>query len=58
MDDICLCGCPRSEHMASSRLISSGWCLGCTTYFPNLKNQRHNFKLDNLKYLEQLSRGK
>jgi len=52
----CVCGCNRSAHVgiinpSTAKRVYSSVCIDCNDLIATF----HEFKLDNLKYLEQLS---
>lgn len=64
MDKWCICKHDQSVHKhypIRNANISSLYCLGCAMDELNFKNDfppLHNFKLDNLKLVEQLAKQK
>jgi hypothetical protein len=53
--DICVCG-----HMKSTHNINIGWKGYCFICFDpsNIDLRKHEFKLDNLKYIERVAKEK
>jgi hypothetical protein len=49
----CICGHLDVFHIAKGTCGSTnGWCEECTKNFKTVYTQRHDFKQDNLKFLE------
>lgn len=55
VNNICVCGHEEHSHHFDDEVaimpeFGNSWCIDCT----NSRNSFHNFKIDNLKYLEEL----
>jgi len=53
-DTPCLCGHPRKSHLGDKGEL----CFGCYVEDTRSKKYHHNFKMDNLMYIEKLYKRK
>jgi len=54
MDEICMCGHGRERHLKWPGSGKESWCALCG----GTKKSYHNFKLDNIKLIEDLAKEK